>query len=397
MEVKRKKLILTIIGGVLLYLASAGISYGAFRYLVGPIVGPSLISPVPVEEARSRIDLSAPKTEMCPLNGGMFTKAEEKIWEDRRPLAVMIENHVESRPQSGLSKADIVYEAVAEGGITRFLAVYYCGASAQDVIVGPVRSARIYYLDFVSEYGDSPLYVHVGGANDFSGTGDTHPKARALETIADLGWQLYNDLSADSLSFPVFWRDYERIGHPVATEHTMYSSTDKLWEVAHERGLGAKDDDNEKWDENFVAWEFKDETKPEKRGDVHDIGVEFWSGYGEYDVKWQYNSESNQYWRFNDGSAHKDLDNDEQIKAKVVIVQFMKETGPIDRNKHLLYDTTGKGKALVFQDGKAVEASWSKEDRQSRTKFTDSKGKQIEFNGGPIWIEIVPLGKEVSY
>lgn len=397
MDQKKRRLILIILGGVVLYLASTGISYAAFRYLVEPAELSSLISPLPVEEARAKIDLSAPKTEACPLNGGMFTKAEKKIWEGRRPLTVMVENHTESRPQSGISRADVVYEVVAEGGITRFLAVYYCGASAQDVIVGPVRSARIYYLDFVSEYGNYPLYVHVGGANDFGGSGDTHPKARALETIADLGWRLYNDLSAESLSFPVFWRDYERIGHPVATEHTMYSSTDKLWEVARERGLGAKNDKDDKWDEDFVAWKFKDEVKSEKRGEVNDIQVEFWSGYGEYGVKWQYDRENNQYLRFNGGQVHKDLNYGEQVKAKVVVVQFMKETGPIDRNKHLLYGTTGTEKALVFQDGEAIKATWSKKDRQSRTKFTDSREEEIEFNRGPIWIEIVPLGKEVSY
>jgi len=402
MEPKRKKLIITIIGGIALYLASTGISYAAFRYLGGP--APGLISPVPVEESRLRVDLTAPKTEVCPLNGMMLTKGEKDIWDGRRPLTVMIENHAEARPQSGLSRADIVYEAVAEGGITRFLAVYYCGGSAQDLLIGPVRSTRIYYLDFASEYGDYPLYVHIGGANDFGGFGDTHLKARALEQIQSYGWGRYNDIDHASITHKestytddslTFWRDYERLPG-VATEHTMYSTTDKLWWIAEGRGLTNVNDEGKSWDEDFVPWKFKKEAGSDERGDVNDIKVTFWSGYQEYGVNWKYDKENNHYLRYNGGQPHKDKNNDEQLKAKTVIVQFMREEGPIDRNKHLLYTTTGTGKALVFQDGKAVSATWSKAERESRTIFK-AGGKEIELNPGPIWIEIVPLGKEVNY
>ena len=379
---ENKKLILTILGGLVLYLASSGISYAAFRYLGGS--GQSaLISPLPVGEGRSKIDLSAPKTEQCPLNGGMFTKAERQIWEARRPLTVMIENHQEARPQSGLSKADIVYEAVAEGGITRLLAVFYCGASAEDVTIGPVRSARTYFMDFASEYGDYPLYAHVGGAN-------MPGPANALGQIGQYGWLAKgNDLNQFAIGFPTFWRDYERIGHPVATEHTMYSTVDKLWEVAHKRGLDA--------DEGFVPWKFKDEVKLEDRGGVEKIEFDFWSGDSDYSVLWQYDKTANHYLRFDGRQPHKDLNNDTQLWASTVIIQFMKEKGPIDELKHLLYTTTGTGKAIIFQDGQAIQANWSKAKRQERTKFVDTKGKEIEFNRGPIWIEIVPAHQNVEY
>jgi hypothetical protein len=107
-------------------------------------------------------DASLPKTESCPINGVKYSTQQRDWWQKHRPLGVMIENHEDSRPQSGLSFADTVYEAVAEGGITRFLAIFYC----QDApIIGPIRSARTYFIDFASEYGNSPLYTHVGGAN----------------------------------------------------------------------------------------------------------------------------------------------------------------------------------------------------------------------------------------
>lgn len=390
-QFNKKKLFITVLGGVILYLASTGISYATFRYLVGSTVG--LISPLQTPQVGDsfKIDLNAPKTEACPLNGEMFTKGEKQIWEKRRPLTVMIENHADCRPQSGLSKADVVYEAVAEGGITRFLAVFYCRAAAEEVVIGPIRSARTYFMDFASEYGDYPLYAHVGGANKPG-------PANALGQIAEYGWlNKGNDLNQFSLGFPVFWRDYERIGHPVATEHTMYSTTEKLWEVASKRNLDSQDEEGNRWDENFVAWKFKDDEKPELRGDKGEIEFSFWEGYKDYSVRWEYNREDNQYLRFNNGQPHKDLNNDSQIQAKTVVIQFMKEKGPIDELKHLLYGTIGRGKAIIFQDGKAIEANWIKEKRQSRTKFTDSQGREIAFNRGPLWIEIIPAGKEIKY
>lgn len=391
-NLKNKKTILTILGGILLYLLSTGISFAAFRYFLNSSES-SLVSPLEEEGRKSgfKVDLSAPKTETCPLNGALFTKGERDIWESRRPLTVMIENHQDSRPQSGLSKADVVYEAVAEGGITRFLAVFYCGAAAEDVVIGPVRSARTYFMDFASEYGDYPLYAHVGGANKPG-------PANALGQIEEYGWlRKGNDLNQFALGFPVYWRDYERLGHPVATEHTMYSSTERLWEVAKERGLEAKDEEGNSWDQNFSTWKFKDDTSLTKRGDIQGIEFDFWKDYLDYRVKWEYDKEANIYKRFNGGEPHKDLNTNQQITAKVIVIQFMKEKGPIDELKHMLYGTIGKGKALVFQDGQVIEGTWSKADRQARTRFFDNQGKEISFNRGPIWIEILPLGNQVNY
>lgn len=384
---KKRKLII-IIGGIALYLLSAGLSYATFSYFRGAPMVPGLVSPLP-SAGGLRIDPNAPKTASCPLNGKMYTEAEKKIWEEHRPLGAMIENHAESRPQSGLSRADIVYEAVAEGGITRLLAVFYCGASAQDIMIGPVRSARTYYLDWISEYGEFPLYAHVGGAN-------VPGKANALGQIASYGWLSgSNDLNQFSIGFPTFWRDYERLDHPVATEHTMYSTTDRLWEVAQKRGITNVDRDGNKWDKDFTSWKFKDEE--DSRGEVDKIEITFWGGHEEYNVTWEYDREANLYKRVNGGNSHKDLNSDEQLIAKNVVVQFARERGPIDELKHLLYDTTGTGRALIFQDGKVTKGTWEKGDREDRTKFLDNGGKEVEFNKGEIWIEVVPAGKEVVY
>jgi hypothetical protein len=380
-----------------LYLLSAGASWAIFSYLKG---GPSLsLVSGSLDESRSKINLDLPRTEECPLNGGMFTKIEENIWDTRRPVAVMIENHAEARPQSGLSKADVVYEAVAEGGITRFLAIYYCGAAAQDVKVSPVRSARVYFIDWATEYGISPIFMHVGGANDYSGYGDTAKEARALELLETLGWRYPGgndfDTTYDS-GFPVFWRDYERLGHPVATEHTMVASLDAAYEEASDRGFNAKDPDGDKWDEDFIEWKFEDDA-PVSNASATKISFGFWDNQPDYDVIWKYDSSNNSYLRENDGSAHVDHETGEQLSAKNVVIVFVKEKGPVDRNKHMLYTTTGEGEALVFQNGEVIEGTWEKDSRTDRTMFFDENGKEISFVRGPIWIEAVPAGNTINY
>ncbi len=156
-----KKLVL-IFGGLFLYLLAAGGSFAFFSNTGGTTSGGTTQAGDKKQNTGFKRDPSLPRNEACPLNGAYYTKPERELWEKRRPLGVMIENSKVSRPQSGISAADVVYEALAEGGIPRFLAVYYCQSTEY---VGPVRSARTYFLDWISEYGSSPLYAHVGGAN----------------------------------------------------------------------------------------------------------------------------------------------------------------------------------------------------------------------------------------
>ncbi len=380
-----QKFLVLIIVGTVSYGISTSISYSLFNKLTSqtPDSKQSGKSSLPTPTNIVEEDPQEPKTEQCPLNGSMRTKKAKDSWEKRRPLAVMIENHTEARPQSGLSYADVVYEAVAEGGITRLMALFYCNLS--DVQVGPVRSARTYYLDWLGEYDG--LYAHVGGAN-------SPGPADALGQIIKYG---VKDLNQFSIGFPVFWRDYQRLGHSVATEHTMYSTTQKLWEVGAKRGWTATDSAGISWDKNFIAWKFKDDKGG---GNTSKITVNFWESQPGYQVEWNYEAASNTYKRKNGGANHMDLDNNAQLSPKVVIVQFERESNANDGypgNVHLLYQTTGTGKALVFQDGTAAEGKWIKASRIGRTKYVDSKGKEIEFDKGQLWIQTVPEGSKVSF
>lgn len=375
----QRYLVFAIIG-VVIFTASTWASFSLFSNGSG---SGSLKSSVPGVAEVVGEDPSLPRTEQCPLDGEMHTVPAREAWEKRRPLAVMIENHEESRPQSGLTSADVVYEAVAEGGITRFMAVYYCNFG--DVQVGPVRSARTYFIDWLSEY--DALYAHVGGANE-------NGPADALQQIDD-----YNikDLNQFSIGFPVFWRDYQRLGHAVATEHTMYSSTQKLWDIGAKRGWTATDSAGVKWNAKFVPWTFVDGTPG---GNVNKIGVNFWESQGDYKVDWTYDASCNCYKRKNAGADHIDLNNKQQISPKNVVIQFMPESRANDGypgNAHLLYGNKGQGKALIFQNGKVTEGQWVKANRLAREKFVDSTGKEIPFVKGQIWIETVPTGSNVTY
>lgn len=388
----KKNTLYSILLTLAVYFITAGISY--FVFSPGGVGSQGVTSPVasPTKTADGQtvFDNTQPKTEACPINGVMYSKQQKAWWEKHRPLGVMIENHEDARPQSGLSYADTVYEAVAEGGITRFLSVFYCQDAGE---VGPIRSARTYFLDFISEYGNHPLYTHVGGANQ-PGLAD------ALSQIDSYGWGGYNDMNQFSIGFPVFWRDTDRLGHPAATEHTMYSTTGKLWDfAATSRGLTDVSKDKTPWTEGFVPYTFKDDAATSARPKSQIVHLEFWTADKNYFVDWTYDPVANVYKRANGGVAHIDRDTNKQLTTKNIVVLSMVESSAndgYDNNVHLLYKTKGTGKATVFMDGKKITGTWEKDSRTDRTIITDSSGSPVKFNRGKIWFEILPTDGVVT-
>jgi len=382
------------IGWLIIFVIFGLSSYMSYSYFttgnVGKIFSPLGTYKSPTSNGTTSEESTEPKTEVCPINGELLTKTQKSKWEKRRPLGVMIENHKDARPQSGLSSADVIYEAVAEGGITRFLSIFYC-KDAQ--YIGPVRSARMYFLKLLEEYGNNPLYAHVGGAN-------TPGPADALGEIVDLGWDSYNDLNQFAVPFPYYWRDYERLPDR-ATEHTVYSSTSKLWQyAAAKRKLANVDEDNKSWDENFTSWKFQDEAKEADRGVTNKISFEFWNSLAsDFSVVWTYDKTSNSYKRTNGGQPHLDKNTGKQLTTKNVVIIFAKESPANDgyEGGHILYNITGSGEGLIFQNGKSEEVTWKKIDEETRMKLYNSNGKEIEFVRGQIWFEILPTGNTVTY
>jgi hypothetical protein len=391
--------------GISYYLFSRFLPLGSSATFKTP-TGKKANTPTAAVKKTGVLTFEGPKTEVCPINGSFHTVEEKNIWSQRRPLTVMIENHSDARPQSGLQNADVVYETVAEGGITRFMGIFYCGAvqgATNKYDVGPVRSARTYFLDLASEYSDYPLYTHVGGANCSSATPGgpctTAKKAQAIEQIQQYGWNnkgTWGDLSQFSLSYQVCRREPDRTGIEKATEHTMFCSTKELWNTAANRGLTNVTEINKtNWDKNFRPWSFK--QKDQSGAPNSKFTFDFWSGYKDYSVTWSYDQSSNSYVRSNGGQPHIDFNTGKALTAKNVLIQYAKETRAVDTHGHLLYEVIGSGKGILFQNGVKTDINWSKSSRLARTIFKDTSGKEINFIPGNIWIEILPIGNSLSY
>jgi len=393
------------IGIILIYLVAGFLSYSFFSnqsLMVKGFINPLSLYRPPQSNGKSDQSLAdtEPKTEVCPINGQLMTKTQKAKWETRRPLGIMVENSKQARPQSGINASDVVYEAVAEGGITRFLLIYYCQDASY---VGPVRSARVHFMKLLREYGDYPLYAHVGGANCDAETGSgcaNGAPADALGLINKLKWGIYNDLNQFSVPFPYFWRDYERLpGRD--TEHTVYTSTAKLWEYAkNKRNLTNVDKEGKKWDINFTPWKFKDDEPLDKRSSANKITLGFWSSFSsDMAVEWNYNKQTNSYARTNGGELLTDKNTGKPVEAKNVIVVFAKESPANDgyEGGHILYKLTGSGDGLLFQDGKAIKVTWQKADEETRMKFYDENDKEMSIVGGKVWVEILPIGNKVNY
>ncbi len=301
-----------------------------------------------------------------PINGVLFKKSEAEVWVNRLPIAVIIENHTQARPQSGLSKAEVIYEALAEGGITRFLAVFL----REDTKVGPVRSNRPYYLDWVSEY--DAVYAHVGG----SPAGQAKVKEYAIKDLD----QFYNSSA---------YHREPKAG--ISTEHTMYSSTDLLRATAEKKGY--------KKENEITSWKFleeKDLPKREARVNNYNINLGF-LGTFKMDVEWRYNADTNSYFRFNGGEPMTDATTNTQIEVKTVAVQTVNKSNDPSGKGRLFMDTVGSGIAKVFVNGTMIEGSWKKDSRTGRTKFLDSAGNEIKLNRGKIWVEIIPPGSTFTH
>lgn len=297
-----------------------------------------------------------------PLTGEAQVGVVE--WQDRRPLAVMVNNHVDARPQSGLIYADIVFEIVAEGGITRLMPFYLSEIPEK---IGPVRSTREYYLVLVKELGDAML-MHIGWS------------PQALEAIET--WPV-RSLGRGGAPF---WRDNPR---NVATEHTAYIDGNVMYETSEALGWeGTRD---------FQVWKFKDDLSLyNDHPSVSNIAIDFWYR-GDYSAAFQYDAGDNSYLRFmgydeNDVAIpHKDQETEEQIKVKNLIVQFVTEEAiPGDDKNRLNYELAGTGTGIVFLDGKAIDVTWNKQDRDGRTIYYDLDGQEIQFNRGKFWVSVVP-------
>lgn len=263
--------------------------------------------------------------------------------------AVMVENSYDAWPLSGLDQAFLVIEAPVEGGIPRFEAFFAEDAAVEKI--GPVRSARPYYLDWAQEL--DAMYAHVGGS----------PEALELLEVRNL-LDLNEFFHGDS-----FWRASNRYA-----PHNAYTSTELLSEVResiltrHEHASTP----------TYEAWAFKEDAPTT---DDVDLAIDFAPG-STYDLTWKYQKETNTYLRDQKGMST------EPIIANNVAVIYTDITS-IDEKDRRSVRTLGEGDALVAQDGKTIEARWKKPTLTDRLRFYTLDGMEIAMNAGATWIEIL--------
>ncbi|MBA4180167.1 MAG: DUF3048 domain-containing protein [Anaerolinea sp.] len=284
----------------------------------------------------------------------------------RRPIAVMIDNNIAALPQAGLDRADVVIEALVEGGITRFLAIYHSREAGR---VGPVRSARTPFLRWVLEY--DALFAHVGSSEE---TGDANAGMQIEEwKVADLDYQGKRPVSE------AFSRDGGR-----EAPHNVYTSTGNLRKAADGRGYNRSP--------KFQPWTF--ETKALSSSTSRPAAERLTVGFGSlspFTVRWEWDANSRTYLRSEYGSAHVDAATGKQLAASNVVVQYARSY-VADGVGHVLIDNVGQGRAQVFMDGLVIEATWRKADDASRTRFYSQTGIELAFRPGATWIEVVDLG-----
>ncbi|PKM83932.1 MAG: hypothetical protein CVU86_09365, partial [Firmicutes bacterium HGW-Firmicutes-11] len=273
----------------------------------------------------------------CPLDGTMLYKMPT------RAVAITIDNNGSAQPQTGLDQADIVYEVPVEGGITRFLAVFFHGEADA---IGPIRSARPYLIDIAREW--DAVYIHAGQSPQaktyFSQTGIAHIN----EMFHPAG----------------FWRDKSR-----SAPHNLYSSTQNLWEEIETLGL----------DKNTVPKGFPFRAE----GDMAkgEVATELSIPYLYSKVSYQYDEATGMYLRYQFGKPYRDLSSREQLSAANVILQQV-STRAFDSEGRLEVNLMGEGVAILFSDGRVQQGTWKRESVTSRTIFRDAEGNEMMLKPG---------------
>jgi hypothetical protein len=289
-----------------------------------------------------------------PLTGVETDEANTK-----RPVtAIMIENSPEARPQSGLKDGGVVFEAIAEAGITRFLVLYQ---EVQPQLIGPVRSVRPYYIDWLAAF--DPSVAHVGGS------------ANALKEVRNGS---YKDID-QFFNADTYWRVKDRYA-----PHNVYTSFAKIDSLNKKKGYTSS---------NFTAFTRKEDAGS-KTPNATTISVPISSAL--FNSSYTYEPQSNSYLRSQAGKPHTDREGG-QINPKVVVVIEAPMSIVMEDGAREQIQTIGSGAATIFQDGQATSATWSKTSKKNQLSFKNADGKAIAFNRGQVWFTVIPTGKTPSW
>jgi hypothetical protein len=312
----------------------------------------------------------------APLTGRLVSPAAAM----RHPIAVMIDDHVNARPQSGFNAASIVWQAPAEGGIPRYMLIFQDQVPAQ---VGPVRSSREYYIEWAAEW--NAMYVHAGGS------------PQALETLAlrgTGGWVWNADAFRWEGRYLLRVHEVKVLNgptYPLVAPHNLYTSGSLLEKLA--ASLGVKDQPIQ------PAWQFGRDVAPEDRP----VGTRLTVVYPYEAITYHYDSVTNTYRRFiTSGGPFKpqiDAADGLPVAPKNVVILKM-AFGPLNDghpDKHRLEaSNVGHGVAWISSNGVTVEGTWRKASVTAPTLLFGPDGKPVTLTIGQTFIEVMPLQDTVT-
>jgi hypothetical protein len=296
-----------------------------------------------------------------------------------RPFAVMVENAPDARPQSGIINADVIFEVVDEGGVTRLVNIF---SSKEPDLVGPVRSTRPYYAEIARSF--DPVIVFWGTAPEFyiivanlgldylSPLGDGTGNSSVTANFVDPG----SGEGKDAI------RDATRVA-----PHNAYVRLPRMKEIAADIGYSLEGGQS--------PFKFKEDAPEGDRGDISDISIDF--SAAAYKVDYKYDSTTNTYFRSSGGKPSLDRESGDQMAFNNVIVLFTDIKNSGDEAGHMLIRTTQGGDANFFIDGKVIEGTWGRNSVLEPFSFKDKDGKTILVNRGQTYVSMVSGIEQLTY
>ena len=291
----------------------------------------------------------------APLDGVPTTAALA----NRLPMALMIDDNKVARPQSGISSASIVYQAPADGGEDRYMVIFQEGTATD---IGPVRSARPYYVYWADEY--KAMLGHYGG--------DSQTRHFVIPANAKYIYNM-DALSGGGCA-------YHRIKTRPAP-HNAYTNTKALIGCLAKRGYPTTY-------QKLPTRPFRPDSNPVDRPTAQTISIAYRTGL----VGYQFQPGTDSYLRLIGGKPEIDPANNMQVFARNVIVMYQALTTDHSEPKHNrpVVHNVGSGKALIFQEGREIVGTWKKKTNTSLTRFYDSSGNEISLLRGEIFIQSIP-------
>lgn len=332
---------LTIVLAILLVLVIAAGTATALYFVNKKTEAPAKVAEKPKEQP------APPPVYYSPLTG---MKVDSQAITQQPVTGVMIENSPDARPQSGLKDSGVVFEAIAEGGITRFAVLYQ---EQKPQLIGPVRSVRLYYIDWMAAFNAS--IAHVGGS----------PSA-----LTEIRNGNYRDID-QFFNATTYWRSTDRYA-----PHNVYTSFEKLDALNAAKGYTTS---------SFTGFTRADSSAAQTPTAT---SIDVTMSGPLYNSHYTYIPSKNTYDRSQAGAPHVDREGG-QISPRVVIVMNVVQT-LADDGYHGEINAVGTGKATIFQDGTAKEVTWNKKSKTDQITFTDAAGKDVPLARGQTWITAVP-------